>query len=313
MTNLLAPVAKAKFFTNNGAPANGYKLFTYVAGTSTKLATYTDETTGTPNTNPIIMDFRGEANIWLPPNIAYKLVFSPPSDTDPPTAPIWTVDQIVNAQLITLYGGIDTGISDAYVLTFVANFTAYTDGIVIYWVPSHTNTGGAATVNVNDLGPIALKMPDGSNPPAGMIPANGYVQIIYRGGVFYVMFSSSLLPRRGSFTITASAGFTTTPTGVVQWARNGTLVTLNIPSISGTGSGASITLSGLPADLVGDAVFGGQFQFIQVSNGGVSQMGILSTTGATSIVVSPFPVGAGFGGGARAVGPGIITYHSPNL
>lgn len=192
MSNLLAPVAKAKFFGNNGQPAVGYKLFTYQAGTSTKLATYVDQTTGTPNTNPVILDFRGEANIWIPPNTAYKFVFAPPTDTDPPTASIWTVDNIVDSQLVTLYGGVDSGIANAYVLNFVSNFTAYADGIAIFWIPSHTNTG-ASTINVNGLGPVPIINQDGSALYLGQLQANEFSLIIYKGTGFNLI-DFGLLP-----------------------------------------------------------------------------------------------------------------------
>ena len=33
----LAPIGKLQWFDNVGDPANGYKMFTYAAGTSTKL------------------------------------------------------------------------------------------------------------------------------------------------------------------------------------------------------------------------------------------------------------------------------------
>lgn len=312
MTNVLAPVLKQKFFTNNGAPAYGYKVFTYEAGTNTKLDTY-QSSNGAANTNPIILDFRGEANIWIPPNVAYKFVYSPPNDTDPPTSPIWTIDNVTESQLITLYGGVDTGIADAYVLNFTANFTTYTDGIVIYWTPSNTNTGAAVTINVNGLGPVSLTMPDGSNPPAGIIPQDGYVQIIYRGTGFHLMFSSELLPERGSFTIRATNGFTTVPTGTANWTRNGSIVTMNIPLLTGIGSGLIVSLTGIPADLIGDVTFGQQRQFFPVINGGVDQMGSISIAGATTFNVSPFPAGPGFVGGDRGVGPGVITYYSPAL
>jgi len=42
-------------------------VYTYQAGTSTPLATYTDQAGGTPNTNPIILDANGEAQIWVGP------------------------------------------------------------------------------------------------------------------------------------------------------------------------------------------------------------------------------------------------------
>jgi hypothetical protein len=63
-------------------------LYTYIAGTTTLQATYTDSTATTANTNPIILDSRGEANVWLGSAI-YKFVLKDASD-----ALIWTVDNI---------------------------------------------------------------------------------------------------------------------------------------------------------------------------------------------------------------------------
>jgi hypothetical protein len=90
---ILTPSPKQQFFGNNGRPLEGGLVFTYAAGTNNKVATYSDEA-GTPNTNPIVLDFRGEANIWLDPEQAYKFVLAPRGDTDPPTNPIWSVDNI---------------------------------------------------------------------------------------------------------------------------------------------------------------------------------------------------------------------------
>jgi hypothetical protein len=63
-------------------------LYTYIAGTTTLQATYTDATATTANTNPIILDSRGEANVWLGGAI-YKFVLK-----DADGALIWTVDYI---------------------------------------------------------------------------------------------------------------------------------------------------------------------------------------------------------------------------
>jgi hypothetical protein len=90
---ILTPSPKQQFFGNNGRPLDGGLVFTYAAGTNNKIATYSDES-GTLNTNPIVLDFRGEANIWLDPEQTYKFVLSPRGDTDPPTNPIWSVDDI---------------------------------------------------------------------------------------------------------------------------------------------------------------------------------------------------------------------------
>ena len=94
MTTAISPCPKLSFSDSNGNPLSGGKLFTYAAGTTTKQTTYTDSTGSTPNTNPIILDSRGECSIWLTPTLGYKFTLSNATDTDPPTNPIWTQDNL---------------------------------------------------------------------------------------------------------------------------------------------------------------------------------------------------------------------------
>lgn len=70
----LSPVAKQQFFSATGLPLAGGKLYTYQAGTTTPQATYVDATGTAVNTNPIILDSGGFANIWLVNNEQYKFV-----------------------------------------------------------------------------------------------------------------------------------------------------------------------------------------------------------------------------------------------
>lgn len=87
----LTPSAKQQFFDANGNPLAGGKLYTYAAGTTIPLATYTDSSGNTPNANPIILDSRGEANIWLGAFL-YKFKLTTSTDVE-----VWTVDNIETA------------------------------------------------------------------------------------------------------------------------------------------------------------------------------------------------------------------------
>lgn len=84
----------AYFLDASGNPCAGCSLFTYSAGTTTPLATYTDSTGGTPNTNPIVLGADGgpptNTAIWLTSGVAYKFVLQSAS-----SATIWTVDNVV--------------------------------------------------------------------------------------------------------------------------------------------------------------------------------------------------------------------------
>lgn len=243
MTNILAPVAKSKFFGNDGKPAANYLLFTYEAGTDTKAPTYPSANSVSQNPNPLPLDFRGEGDIWIPPNVAYKFVFCPPTDTDPPTAPIWTVDDIVSSQLVTLYGGVDTGNANAYVLDFVANFTAYQDGIVIYWIPSNTNSG-PSTIDVNGLGPVSIVSQSGAPLVAKQIIANNVSQIIYSGTGFKLL--SSFVAGQFNGTLT---GMVTPVVVAINYRIVNGVATLSLDDSAlhiGTSNSTSMTMTGAP-------------------------------------------------------------------
>jgi hypothetical protein len=89
MTAQLSPPPVFRAWDNLGFPLVGGKLFTYAAGTTTPQATYTDSTQTTQNTNPIVLNFRGEAFVWLNPLLSYKFVLQ-----DFFGNLIWTVDNI---------------------------------------------------------------------------------------------------------------------------------------------------------------------------------------------------------------------------
>jgi hypothetical protein len=83
---LISP--KIRFFDSDGAPLVGGKLYSYAAGTSTPLATYTSKTEACTNANPTILDANGEANVWIGAN-AYKFILKDADDNVQ-----WTVDNI---------------------------------------------------------------------------------------------------------------------------------------------------------------------------------------------------------------------------
>lgn len=61
---VVLPEGKQSFTTNAGLPLVGGKLYTYQPGTSTPKATYTDFAGGTPNTNPVVANARGEMAVY---------------------------------------------------------------------------------------------------------------------------------------------------------------------------------------------------------------------------------------------------------
>lgn len=112
---------RPQFELSSGLPAVGNKLFFYVAGSvNTKQNTYTDSTGAVANTNPIILDALGQptnTQIWFTAGQSYKVVYAPSTDTDPPTSPIWTVDNLVgiNDTGSTLDQWVASGVTPTFV------------------------------------------------------------------------------------------------------------------------------------------------------------------------------------------------------
>jgi hypothetical protein len=117
MTAYLSPAPKLQFFYADGTPLVGGLLYSYAAGTTTPLATYTTADGSSANTNPIVLDSRGEANVWLGNADAYKLTLKTPTgDT------IWTVDNISSVEpLIDAFKVQLAAPSGASLIGFIAN------------------------------------------------------------------------------------------------------------------------------------------------------------------------------------------------
>lgn len=80
MAYSLSPLLKPRFFVNaTNKPLVGGKLYTYLAETTTPATTYSNDT-GTPNTNPIILDANGECNLYLDDDVSYRLILKDAND-----------------------------------------------------------------------------------------------------------------------------------------------------------------------------------------------------------------------------------------
>ncbi len=143
----LTPTPRMQFFTLTGTPLVGGKLYTYAAGTTTPLATYTDSTGATANTNPIILDARGEASVWCAAAQYYFVL------KDSLDVLIWTADNInsaISATNIT-YSGVLTGGSATFTnLAYSGTFTG--TGAISGGAGTFTSMTISGNGQINSLG-----------------------------------------------------------------------------------------------------------------------------------------------------------------
>jgi len=67
--------AGSQFFDDSGVPLSGGLIYTYTAGGTTPLITYTSISGLIANSNPIVLDSAGRVNeVWIPEGVSYKMV-----------------------------------------------------------------------------------------------------------------------------------------------------------------------------------------------------------------------------------------------
>ena len=215
---VVTPTAKAQFIDAAGVPLAGGFLYTYSAGTTTPQATYTDSTAATANSNPIVLDSRGEANIWLS-SADYKFVLCDSTNTE-----IWTVDNIAAP-------------STALSPVFTSNVTisANTSGPALLV----TQTGAGAAIRVQDSAdpdssPFVVdtsgQVGIGTATPANAIDvAGGAIQISSSGGTARTVMSADSTD--SIFAVSADRNFTVKTNATTRLTVNSTDATFTVPVV----------------------------------------------------------------------------------
>ena len=89
MPSVIATIPKYQFSNSIGVPLVNGTLTVYLAGTVTPTSTWQDSALTILNTNPIVLDSRGECILWLISTLSYKFVLK-----DAAGVTQWTVDNI---------------------------------------------------------------------------------------------------------------------------------------------------------------------------------------------------------------------------
>jgi hypothetical protein len=269
MVATISPEPRLQFFASDGSFLVGGKLYTYAAGTTTPLVAYTTSTGLIANTNPIILDSRGEASVWLGSS-KYKFVLKDANDVE-----IWTQDNLqgyANADGSNAYGTWPISITGnaATATALVGGAVTSINGAGLY---GFTLTGGPIT----STGTLTVTPPVPSTVGNYMV-SNGtsWVSQAFAGGS---QFQDQLFTASGTWTA---------PTGVTKVRA----------TVIGGGSGSYSGFSGSPGGIaVGTyTVSAGTAYTITVGAGGAN-----SADGGTSSFAS---FCSATGGAATGAGSG---------
>lgn len=167
------PLQSTQLIPGGNSPASGGLLFTYVAGSSTKTTVYKDNAGNASWTNPIVLDSGGNlpnnGMIWIPTGVTLDAVLAPSNDTDPPSSPYWTKEDITGVNDIS--GVVSEWITGPAPTFVTANsFTLVGDQTGIFTIGRRvrsTNTAGTryGTITRSVFGAattVTLQMDSGS-------------------------------------------------------------------------------------------------------------------------------------------------------
>lgn len=160
---------------SGAAPCNGCLLDTFAAGTTTPLATYSESTGTTPNSNPVVLASDGSAVVYMT-NASYKLRLRTAAG-----ATIWTQDQVTWNNLATTLSSLTlTGnatINSSTAATNVANQSGPTFGFCgNYWTGAASasdcwNLSDVLGTGTNPTSTLTLVHSGSSGTPVFSVPA----------------------------------------------------------------------------------------------------------------------------------------------
>jgi hypothetical protein len=176
--------AGAQFFDSNGDPLAGGLLYTYNAGTTTPVSTYTSRSGVAFNTNPIVLNSSGRtpAEIWLEGGVLYKFVLK-----DSTFVQIGSYDNIPAVNDPTTTNNLIT-VAGTNALTGLAipPLEGYTAGAQFTFVAQNTNTG-AVTLDIDSLGVKAVTKFGTTALSAGDIVGGAITLVEYDGTRFQLI------------------------------------------------------------------------------------------------------------------------------
>src|SRR5574343_105689 len=143
MAYFLITYPKFQAFTDTGALAVGYLVYTYQAGTDTPATTYSNRGVSAANANPIVLNSRAEADIYT--SQALKLVLKTPAG-----ATVLTQDYIGEQQTVGIVNGSTVSTSgNVATITGSPVASALTNNLMLVFIPDASNTatmGATASV-----------------------------------------------------------------------------------------------------------------------------------------------------------------------
>jgi len=301
MTAALIPTPVMQFLDADGNPLVGGKVYTYAAGTSTPLATFTDYGGATPNANPVILNSRGEASIWFG-TAAYKLELYTAA-----TVLIWTADN-VSASTPVVYG---TGVAAALAINVgTAGSILVNGGALVGTTLSASGTATMAAINASGTVAMAGAATVGTTLGVTGVATFGVANTTPASIKLLnsAAGTSSILFRNASDAGTNASINVDNATGILGITATYGLSVTGTLGVTGTSTMAAINASGV-------GTFTSTGEAVKITPTTATGLGLISfnNTGGTSYIGTDNSTASFFGKNAYGIGLNAIAGSSINL
>jgi hypothetical protein len=196
------------------------------------------------------------------------------TDTGETTAPLSVLpSQIAKNIQNTVYNyAADAGANDTYAITIAPAISAYATGQIFTFKANTVNTG-AATLNVNTKGAIAIKKNKSQALEDGDIAAGMFVTVVYDGTNFQMVNQQATIPSTAVLgTLTTIAGYTNLGEADTFFASTDITAAEAQTLTAGATSDAGALHNHLQHSLIQDSIF----EFIGSKNDGLTAGGTVS-------------------------------------
>jgi microcystin-dependent protein len=275
-----------QFFDDSGVPLAGGLIYTYAAGGTTPLVTYTSSSGVVAHPNPIVLDSAGRINeIWIPEGTSYKFILK--SSTNVIIGSFDNLFPIASLPVSIHNGGTGASTADGARVNLGLSTFAVPTGALIMW-PSNTipsdwllcNGAAVSRVTYSTLfsllgttfgagdGSITFNLPDYRS----RFPYGASAVVVGASGGSTTITTNNLPSHTHTFSVT-STGSGTTNSGNA--------------AISDPGHGHSYGLTEGASGLIGQAI-GGTGPFFAGFNGSarITSIGSGTNTATTGITDS---------------------------
>ena len=202
-----------QFFDNNGAILSGGKLYTYSAGSTSPLTTYTSSSAATLNPNPIILDSAGRvpAEVWVNSSSIAKFVLKDSTDVL-----IGTWDNIPSLVSSLNLTGTNNGV------VYFNSVGTFSSGTNLTFDGTNLSVAGAATIGSN-LNVAGLSSLVGNTTVGGALAVTGATTLSGAATVYGNAALNGTLSVAGNVTGTLNVTGTMTTSGTTTLATGSTL------------------------------------------------------------------------------------------